>query len=610
MRPTPRPKVVASASVLSPSTRRWYRSPVTLAPDPWTEPLPAPKPVAGPRPMPLWVAPILAVLLFAALRLGAPTPRALTADEVDTLEAGVVLVEHLTAENPEAPGTLARLRKGFVGASDSPRAAALPEDQADRRVVVDAPVPRWLAALGVGVLPASADATNLERAANASALAVALAAALLAFSRRRDGWLAALTPAAVLVFIPSVQDGAASAGYVAAGVLVMALWDSAFRWTARTGAHAWLSGVCFGLALGVHPGALFLLIALYAAWAMARRTPQAPLSPASDDHGLLALPRVPFALLAAPILGIATLIGIWPTLWSQTGKRLAAWLLDFGTVGGPAQDVAGVLFHPDATRSPQAWTALLQWVAWTPLPFVALFAVGAWHIARRPSPRGQRGTPESFALAAWGALMLFGALDGGLFGGRESLLALLWVPTAVVAAVGLVAIAHALAARLRGPRVLALVVAIWILPIAQALTRSDLDLPLATGAEARFPVPIALLATVAERDPGARVRFIVPQKRARGRNDAGANPDLDAALDSARDHLELPIHASGGKDRSGWALVAAATDDGSPDAPTPPDGATEIARDDASGVAWVLYQGGQRSGPGARSGQSGETRSK
>lgn len=578
---------------------------MTLVPEP--SPPVAPIPAVGSRPMPLWVAPLVGVLVFAGLRFGVATPRALTADEVDTLEAGVVLVEHLTAENPENPRTLARLRKGFAGVPDSPRAAALAEDQTERRAVVDAPVPRWLAALGVGALPASADATNLGRAANASALAVALAAALLAFARRRDGPLAALAPAAILVFIPSVQDAGAAAGYVAAGILVMALSDTAFRWTLRTGAHAWLSGVCFGLALGVHPGALFLMIALYAAWALARRPGSAPApdAPAPDPHhpGQLPLPRVPFALLAAPILGIATLIGLWPALWSQTGKRLAAWLLDFGTVGGPAQDVAGLLFHPDAGRSPQAWTALLQWVAWTPLPFVALFAVGAWHIARRPSPRG------SFALCAWGALMLFGALDGGLFGARASLLALLWVPTAVVAAEGLVAVAHALAERLRGPRVLALVAAIWAAPIAQAIARSDLDLPLATGADARFPVPIALLATIAERDPGARVRFLVPSKRHRGRRDPGASRDLDAALDAARDHLELPIHASGGKDISGWALVA--TDgDASPDTPAPPDGATAIAADDASGVAWVLYQGGHRRGPGARSGQSGETRSK
>src|SRR5262245_22060616 len=93
---------------------------------------------------------------------------------------GVDLVSALTDDSGEAAtGVVARLKKGFEPHDGNPRLAALPRDSTFKRAVVEAPLPRWLAALGVGVLPAGEDTPNMTRAANSSALALAFAVVLL-----------------------------------------------------------------------------------------------------------------------------------------------------------------------------------------------------------------------------------------------------------------------------------------------------------------------------------------------------------------------------------------------------------------------------------------------
>jgi hypothetical protein len=69
-------------------------------------------------------------------------------------------------------------------------------------------------------------------------------------------------------------------------------------------------------------------------------------------------------------------------------------------------------------------------VAWTPLPLLAAWLVGVARAIRR----GRDG--EWAPIVLWLGWLAVGTLDGGLFGGRNSLLALLWVPAAITAAHG------------------------------------------------------------------------------------------------------------------------------------------------------------------------------
>ena len=210
------------------------------------------------------------VLLSTALS----APRVLTADEVDTLRGGRRLVDLMTT--PDHDPRLAwgesfsgRLRAGFTSV-DNPRLSVL-GDSAPRRAVVEAPVPQWLAALGIGVLPVSAETTNLGRARVAAALALALALALLTWSRRKQGLLQVGFLAAGAFALPGFFDAGASAGYAAASVLVVTLFLVTTQRLLDTGRGALLVGIATGLCLGVHPLHLVLLAVVFVAWAIQRR---------------------------------------------------------------------------------------------------------------------------------------------------------------------------------------------------------------------------------------------------------------------------------------------------------------------------------------------------
>ncbi|MCB9734293.1 MAG: hypothetical protein H6745_16980 [Deltaproteobacteria bacterium] len=464
----------------------------------------------------LWVAAALALLA-----LGGGRADVLAADEVDALEAGVVLAERLTATGPPFKE---RLAEGFATPPEDARAAAIPGDQPARRAAVNPPLTRWAVAGAVMASP-SATATNLERAGWGAALWVALALVLIAAVAGWQGgggvfswWLAAGAAGALLV-MPGVLEAASAAGSAAVGLAAMALLMFATERCLR-GAAALPVGVAWGLALGCHPGAVFLLIPVFAAYIVARPA-QGPPSTLSGEGRL---PTAPLGLLAAPVVGLVTLVAMWPALWTETGKRLGGWLMDTWWTFNPPYDVAGTVFDQAHDRAAMAWTGLVQWAAWTPLPVLALFVVGLGVTIRR----GRAGAWAS--VLAWLTVILVGAGDGGLFGGRLSLLPFLWAPTAVIAGVGLVAVVAFAREHVAGSvaRAVALGGAVAAFVAALAVALPGMALRGGVGDELRWPLPLDLLREIAAEAPYASVRCepAGPWRR---------------AVDVVADHADIPI---------------------------------------------------------------------
>ncbi|PKN58909.1 MAG: hypothetical protein CVU56_02890 [Deltaproteobacteria bacterium HGW-Deltaproteobacteria-14] len=488
-----------------------------------------------------WQAASLVLVAWAALRLGASDPL-LTAADADALNGGMDLATALTADD----GSLAeRLRVGFATHEGNPRVALLPPDQKWRHAVVEPPVARWAVALGIMLTPGSDDTPNLDRAATGAALLVALALALLAAALWRRDRMAALVAPAVLLSLPGVLDAAHGPGGGAAALLAMTLLVLAVDRLAPPAANpgpvaepagAWPAAVAWALTLGLHPGAAFLVIPIFVAYAIARRA----LAGAPAGGGELRLPRAPLSLFLLPILGLVVFVALWPALWEETGKRTGSWLMDTWWLFNPRYDVAGVAFDQARDRAAMGWTGLATWAAWTPVSVLVAWVFGVARVVRQG--RGARWFP----LLAWVTLMLVGAADGGLFGGRLSLLPLLWVPTALVAAGGVAELAD-VARRRPGPRAtgrarMIATAVVLAVPLASGLTGWPPSPLGGVGGELLRPVPLAWLREVAVQDPRARVGFTPEPEQWR--------PAVEVAIDAA----ELPLRWTPG-DRADWLFV-------------------------------------------------------
>lgn len=494
-----------------------------------------------------WHVALGGLALFIALRLALPAlgtmPRALTAEEADALLGARLLTERLAPSEhaPDAP-LGERLRSGFSTTPENPRLQRLPPERTAQRAAVEAPLPRWLGALGIGVLPTSADATNLERASTASALAVALALACLFWALRRERLLVPIVAIGALIGTPGLIDAALSAGHGASAILVSTLFALALERVARRrgGFLAQLAlGLLVGLALAIHPSALVLWPVILVAWALHARPSGGDTMP-PPPRGTLTLPAAPLLLFAVPLIALVVLVALWPALWNETGKRLGAWLLDFGSTQSPPHEVLGQVFDQAAGKSAQAFTAVLQWVAWTPLPILGLWLVGFAAAVRRG--RAGAWTPI-LTLVAW---LVVGALDGGLFSARNSLLALLWVPTAIAAAHGAGALsayierqlprltssslARRLAALSPNARAALLVTLLLIAPLMQAARGTTFGMARQTGAELRAPLPLALIHAAAASRPWPIIAA------------APRSEDLAPALEAAREGMSLDLH--------------------------------------------------------------------
>jgi hypothetical protein len=495
---------------------------------------------------------------FLVLSQALSVPRVLTADEVDTMRGGRQLVDLMTA--PDHDPRLAwgdslrgRLRAAFVPVPDNPRVAALPES-APRRAVVEAPVPRWLAALGVGVLPVSQDTTNLGRARVAASLAMALALAILTWTLRRRGGnrtaeMGLLVAAAFA--LPGFLDAGAAAGHAAASFLTMVLFLAATQRLLNTGRGSIWCGAALGLCLGVHPLHLALVAVVFIAWAIRRRPDAEAPGLLGTEPGRVRLPSAPLGLFVIPIVALVVLIVIWPSLWADTGKRLGAWIADFGSLRSPPSEVAGLAWDQAAFRTSQAWTALFQWTVSTPAPILVLWGLGLARTLRE----GRDGA--WLPIVTLVVILLAAGLDGGLFGARLSLVEALWAPTLLTAADGFGALVAWAKTRLmssrgdgtplaaRHPALVSMTPwALGLVFLAVPIIGAARGTPPAflghAGLEARFALPMALIAHAEELAPGASVHVRPMPAWYRPALDV-LRHDLESSLDWGDESAELLI---------------------------------------------------------------------
>ncbi|MEZ4268582.1 MAG: hypothetical protein R3F39_19645 [Myxococcota bacterium] len=368
---------------------------------------------------------LAAVAVFAVVLLARPQP-AWDAAELDGLAAGAQLADALTTGG----GRLReRALRGFAGVPGHPLCVAAPDSLSCRELATDSPLLRWAVAGAALTMPATDDASS---AGLGAALALALAAFFAGLLLARHlglGVGAVFFGAAFVLVLPGALGGASTAGAAAVGALVSALVLLGIERAAR-GGGGFLPGAAVGLALALHPVGITLLIPLFVCAAIGLR----PRPAAAPDAGMLPLPPVALTLFAAPIAALVVFVALWPAAWHDTTRHLGAWMQSGIALRAPAQDILGTSFAQAGGRAPGAATAFLQWVAWTPAPIIAAWVVGVAATARA----GRRGLWSPLLVLA--TVVVAAGLDAGLFGARRNLLAWLWVPTALTASIGVLAL--------------------------------------------------------------------------------------------------------------------------------------------------------------------------
>jgi hypothetical protein len=417
-------------------------------------------------------------------------PAVLPVDELAALDTGRELAMALTAPQ----GTLTeRLEAGFALPKAHPQSSALKGEARSRAATTLPPMPRWL--VGASILAVPGDTPDTDRAAWGAAIAFGLALATIALT---FGWRIGTLAILSLLVLPGAAHAPASVGTAAMACTGISLLLAGIE-RARRGRGGLCLAVGWAILLGCHPGTFFLVIPCFVGVAICTPRTHPPVA-----SGSLALPAVSPLTLGFPVVAVVLLVLAWPVLWEETAKHLIAWLTEVWRTPAPAQTVAGVAFDQVKGRPPQAWSALAQWAAWTPLP-----VLGAWLLGLAATlARGREGL--------WGPLLVLvtllvvGGTDGGLWGGGMSLAPLTWIPTAITAAVGIDALGTWLARRAGRyePAILAgsaALILVW--PAGEVWTQGAppgaAAVPLPAG------VPIGLLHDVSDaedRDVLARVQ--------------------------------------------------------------------------------------------------------
>jgi hypothetical protein len=436
---------------------------------------------------PWWAALWVLVGALALLLLARPAP-AWDAAEVDGLAGGAQLADALTTG---AGGLKERVLRGFAGVPGHPLCATAPERLMCREAATDSPLVRWVVAGAALTMPGADDAASASLGA---ALVLALAALVTGLVLARQvgrGGAALVLAVALLLALPGAMASASGAGVAALGALVSALVIAAME-RVRRGGGGLVAGGAVGLALALHPAGVALVVPLFVVAAIGAR----PRDRGPADRGLVPLPPVAPSLFLAPAVALVVFAALWPAAWHGTTLHLGAWLEGGMASPAPPQLIAGAAFDQARGRAPTALVGLLQWVAWTPLPLLVLWLVGVAATARA----GRAGMWSPLAVLA--TLLLVAGLDGGLFGARRNLLAWLWVPTALTASIGAVALGDWLARhrpRLSAGRALAVVTGLALVtPVASLVLGVEPSGAAHFGAQTRAPLPIALLGPAPE----------------------------------------------------------------------------------------------------------------
>jgi hypothetical protein len=435
-------------------------------------------PASPPTARPAWALALAALAIAALVLLARPQPT-WDAAEVDGLAAGAQLADALTTG---AGGLRERVQRGFGGVPGHPLCAAVPDSLSCRQAATDSPLLRWFVAASALTMPAGDDASS---AGLGAALAFALAAFLAGLLLARQlglGVPTVLLGAALVALMPGALASASTAGAASLSALVIALVLLGIQRVVR-GRDALLAGAAIGLALSLHPAGLTLLVPLFICAAIAQR----PRIPAAPDPGLLPLPPVALTLFLAPAVAALVFVLLWPAAWHGTSKHLGAWIQSGLAFRAPAQAIVGTAFEQASGRAPTAAVAFLQWIAWTPTPLLAAWVVGVAATARA----GRSGLWSPLLVLA--AVLIAAGLDAGLFGARRNLLAWLWIPTALTASVGVVALGDWLARqrpRLSPALAGALVaLAVMFMPALALVVGAEPTAAALLGAPIRAPLP-------------------------------------------------------------------------------------------------------------------------
>lgn len=508
---------------------------------------------------------VVAVAIAVTLGLGLPATFAvstLTQPETDNLAAGGQLATALAGE-----GSLKeRLAAGFGGVERNPRVARLKGGSAWMRKVVEPPLPRWAAGIAMSGETAEEGAepdawSGLDRARYASSflLGISLALLFLFIARRpkvrraelgnsRDigsnegegpsaGARAWAAGAMVIVALgcPGILDAGSGAAYGSTLMLASTLLMLATVHAARGGSGVW-AGLAWGLCLGCHPSAMFFIVPVFATIAashwMRTRQDAGTNTIAVVPEGHLVLPSVALSGFAVPLVGVVTVVLLWPALWQDTGKSMAVWLTDTYRLMEPEQRVSEFAFSQGKNKVPSGWVTLVQTASWLPFTVVGLWFIGLVATARSKAHGIDTGW---FAIMYLVTLLVIGTTAGGLFFGRQSLLPMLWAPVLATAGFGLAALldwAHRRWVR------------DWIWPAGAVAVASltvvvGLVIPPSAppGAGVLQPLPIALLERIAAERDAVRVAVI-------GGSEGWGRPLEIAAEYAGIDLKPSPIHTA------------------------------------------------------------------
>ena len=526
-----------------------------------------------------WHLPLLVLTLTLFFRYGTSTS-VLSAAEIDGLVAGSDLKEGVERGDS--------LRQTFATHEDHPRAKKLRsikggkvQDRIRRANLLTSPLVRWV--VGGSMIMVGGDALSAARWAAALAMAFAIGLVcffLLAGSTR--WWFLGLC-----IATSAVWSSATAAGSASLSCLVITFFLIALKWMRKGRTPLWL-GAAWGLTLAIHPATVWFLIPIFIVGAMAYRA-EDDVKP-SPRPGRLRLPEVPVTLFAVPVVAIALLTAIWPMLWKDTFGGLFFWITEAWREIAAGQVIAGTSFEQTIDRAPLAWSALLQWSSLLPLSVLGMWCIGCWSRVKHDS----RGDWDALLVVV--TLLLAGAVNGGLFGGRMSLFALLLIPTLLTAArgvdMGWRRIERAWtekSERLSSRQSLA-VVAFLVFGSAalQGLTGTT-NLGSSNGLDTDIPLPYALLEDVMEADEGGvgpvPVMLVGGDTLSRGGKDRWKHAFWTVSRKTA---LDVSIRTPA---TSRWLLVVDAEPVDIPDEAVYliPDGDPVFTRV-VSGVRWDAYR--------------------
>jgi hypothetical protein len=281
---------------------------------------------------------------------------------------------------------------------------------------------------------------------------------------RFAGWLAALLALSAPGW-PQAVHSIGEEGVLAFTITLLA-WAAVRSLESR--AWRWGSLLAMGLVIDTHHQGLWLWLGVLVGVLACLHRP-AEADPASLERGGLQGLRLPWHVLAMPLVGMLLLFALWPWLWVQGPKALESFLLQPFRETHPPFAFAGTLHVQGASGNAPPWYAGLSLFYWRlPLATLLGFLAGAWGVVRH----GLRGTDERWRGLVVPACVLAMALLVDCLNGtpwyRHLHLEVALLPlAAVLAAVGLVALAAPLA-RTLGRRWAPGMLLAWLLPAGLA----------------------------------------------------------------------------------------------------------------------------------------------